>query len=531
MLYRERKKVKRAALRAFKKGHTRESDLAQVKVKIVEGVKDAEETQFEASISDSEVGVPVGSGERNAEHECGASVSFSVFAVESASGKKFEVEVGISSTIHQFQEAIYAELNAEVADNLCTPTLLWTFNGKQLGGSETMKELGIVDNSQVHFSHSGVGGMFKFLAPINVDENDTADKLPSERFSEGTSIYIRQRVGKSGDALSNPTWAPASFLRFVPNSTRVVVVPAHGTYEQVVLDKVDVAIRSKLSPSNPKKPKAAQVADLNRRRRAAAHAAAMDIFGISPTIHVGRPSFGYKVKLELCKTLGSQYEESGSDVAAHDWVLENIPGDQRHLIISPLSASERDDAEVEDADDGVESTSNKIFAFSNHVFDVYARGLMHSYDMKGNAIGYISKDAWQAKLLDLGYKMHRNSVDRHFRNERLREKNKSAVNGRNSISKKPNLVSLLAELKDMQKNVPGDNPNLFEFPPTMYQELKDQCENLIDLVGFGVHIVMRFAAEIHARERENSAEASILHLVVNVHYDDHNTPFVSLVFH
>lgn len=155
------------------------------------------------------------------------------------------------------------------------------------------------------------------------------------------------------------------------------------------------------------------------------------------------------------------------------------------------------------------------YAYRNAVVKTLLRALLHRWDDRGRHVGWMDIKQYVKKIQDdLGHTVSLPTAYRYLKSEQKAFDSNSPE----AITRRPNLIDLLTEAKDILGSgpchregdaAPEDGHHIgrpFTFLKEWYKKLREDCLPLKDITGFGVPTVRALAVDIYLAEMGDSTE-------------------------
>jgi hypothetical protein len=260
----------------------------------------------------------------------------------------------------------------------------------------------------------------------------------------------------------------------------------------------------------------------------------------------GRPSDAAKRRKAQLATLSEEYAQYDGDESVEAWwdaQHTDTPGRTALDVAAPSTATAACDCGSicavceDDAISGhASSVEHRHYSFRNPIVKSILTAMMHRWDLAGNHVGFLPVKEWVHTVQHkLEYTIPMSSAYRQLKaevaaynarvtaNALARTSTGSAsgagvacvgARGTGSVSstnvvveghvKKPlnmvqHIIALTQAFATSEGASAGSN-NQHRFPLHLYDELKQRCLELKDVLGFGPHVVEGFATEIFCED-------------------------------
>ena len=157
----------------------------------------------------------------------------------------------------------------------------------------------------------------------------------------------------------------------------------------------------------------------------------------------------------------------------------------------------------------------KKYNYTNPAVKLLYTSFMHTWTVNGAHAGWRNVEEWRTKVrADLGHEVSRATAYRYFEREKaLFDKDVLqgwTESGPQALRRKPDVIALVNDIDRARKEAKAmtvpDEPacvsvdRKFTFLPSWHAKLAKRCNELQDVMGFGVSIVQAFASEIYSEE-------------------------------
>jgi hypothetical protein len=223
----------------------------------------------------------------------------------------------------------------------------------------------------------------------------------------------------------------------------------------------------------------------------------------------GRPSASILKDRDARESLASQFanatQEEPSSLVVQQYFASHAPFNCTDNEGGDGSGGDDSDPAAGD-DHSTEDNECRLYGKANPIFDQLARSWMHSYDKTGNHCGWRSVADWQRSISDqLGVHLSRATAFRWFKEEKsMYDSETPDKRGRTAMSRRPNAMKFMKDELHAARKEAGimssstaPDDGRFTFSPHWYAALKESCQDMTDLPGFGIHIIQSLASAIY----------------------------------